>query len=75
MFVLPAICARTIKCLHHWLRKITYHDMSRQASDWIPEELRVDTQPCKPKPIHLDFGIPRKHRLDWLRRSMEQLPH
>lgn len=75
MFILPAIRSRNIKYIHHWLREIAYHDMSRQASDWIPEELRVDTQPHKPKPISLDFGIPRKHRLNWLRRSMEQLPH
>ncbi len=75
MFLLPAICSRFIKYIRYWLREISYHDMSRQASDWIPEELRVDTQPHNPKPISLDFGIPRKHRLDWLHRSMKQLPH
>ena len=42
MFALPAILNRTVKFFHHCLHEIAYNDMARQASDWIPDELRVE---------------------------------
>ncbi|MBW2473914.1 MAG: hypothetical protein JRE56_04895 [Deltaproteobacteria bacterium] len=75
MFALPAILNNTVKLAHHWIREIAYNDMARQASDWIPEELRVEKKTPRNKPIALDFGIPKKHRLNWMRRNIHQLPH
>ena len=75
MFALPAILNKTVKLAHHWIREIAYNDMARQASDWIPEELRVGKKTPRNKPIDLDFGIPKKHRLNWMRRNIHHLPH
>jgi len=75
MFALPALCSRTVKHLHHWVREIAYHDMSRQASDWIPEELRINNESKPSQPISLDFGVPKKHRLNWIQRTIQHLPH
>jgi len=75
MFALPAILNNTVKLAHHWIREIAYNDMARQASDWIPEELRVGKKTPRNKPIDLDFGIPKKHRLNWMRRNIHHLPH
>jgi len=75
MFALPAILNSAAKFLHHHLREIAYDDMARQASCWIPEELRVERKTQNDKPIELDFGIPKKHRLDWIRRTIQHLPN
>jgi len=75
MIALPAILNKTVKLAHHWIREIAYNDMARQASDWIPEELRVGKKTLTNKPIDLDFGIPKKHRLNWMRRNIHHLPH
>lgn len=75
MFALTATVNNTVKLAHHWIREIAYSDMARQASDWIPEELRVESKPVAKKPIELDFGVPKKHRLDWIRRTIHHLPH
>ena len=75
MFALTAVLSRTAKHVHQWVRESAYDDMARQASDWIPEELRVESKPVGRKPIELDFGVPKKHRLDWIRRTMHHLPH
>ena len=45
MFALTAVLNKTAKHLHHWVREIAYDDMARQASDWIPEGLRVESNP------------------------------
>ena len=75
MFALTAVLNKTAKHLHHWIREIAYDDMARQASDWIPEGLRVESNPVNKKPIELDFAVPKKHRLAWIRRTMHHLPH
>jgi len=75
MFALTAVLNRTAKHVHHWIREIAYDDMARQASDWIPEQLRVEKKTDTREPIELDFGIPKKHRLDWIRRTIHHLPH
>ena len=75
MLALPAILNRTAKLFYRQLREVAYDDMARQASDWIPEELRVEKKTDPTKPIALDFGVPKKHRLDWIRRTIHHLPH
>jgi len=75
MFAVSAACCRFAKLIHRWTRVIAYDDMARQASDWIPEELRIERTTKTVKPIALDFDIPKKHRLEWIRRSMHHLPH
>ena len=75
MLTLPTVCFRSVKQFHRWIREIAYHDMSRQASDWIPEELRIKKESKPDQPIDLDFGIPKKHRLNWIQRTIQQLPH
>ena len=74
MFALPAILNSTAKLFYRRLREVAYDDMARQASDWIPEELRIEER-TPTKPIDLDFDIPKKHRLDWIRRTIQHLPH
>ena len=75
MTVLPFVLIRVAKFTHHWLREIAYEDMARQASGWIPDELRIERKSSCRTPIKLDFAIPRKHRLSWIRRTLQHLPH
>jgi hypothetical protein len=75
MFVFPAILTKAAKRLHHWVRAIAYDDMARQASGWVPDEARGTKPFRKEQPIKLDFDIPRKHRLNWSHRTIQQLPH
>lgn len=75
MFTLRVIYTKTAKLFHHLLRESTYNDMAHQASDWIPEELRIDKPMSTTKPIELNFNIPKKNRLHWIRRTMQELPH
>lgn len=74
MLALPAILNSTAKLFYRRLREAAFDDMARQASDWIPEGLRIETKSVS-KPIDLDFDIPKKHRLDWIRRTIQHLPH
>jgi hypothetical protein len=57
------------------LRESAYDDMAHQASDWIPEELRVTSKVRKSQPLRLDFAVPKKHRLAWFSRKIQQLSH
>lgn len=75
MTILPLLVSKAAKALFHRLRETAYNDMARQASDWIPEELRVESTLRKDPPIRLDFAVPKKHRLAWIRRTMQHLPH
>ncbi len=75
MIILPLFVSKTAKAFFHSLRETAYNDMARQASDWIPEEFRVESTPRKSQPIRLDFAVPKKHRLAWIRRTMQHLPH
>ena len=74
MFALPTVLNSTAKLFYRRLREVAYDDMARQASDWIPEELRIETKGAS-KPIDLNFDVPKKHRLDWIRRTIHHLPH
>lgn len=75
MMILPLFVSKAAKTFFHSFREIAYDDMARQASDWIPEELRVESTLRKSQPIKLDFAVPKKHRLAWIRRTMQHLPH
>lgn len=75
MTILPLLVSKATKALFQSLRETAYDDMARQASDWIPEELRVESTLRKSQPIKLDFAVPKKHRLAWIRRTMQHLPH
>jgi len=74
MFNLPTIINSTAKLFYRRLRETAYEHMARQASDRIPEELRIEKKDSS-KPITLDFVVPKKHRLDWIRRTIQHLPH
>ena len=74
MFTLPAILNSSAKRLYRRIREVAYNDMARQASNWIPENLRIETKKSG-NPINLDFDVPKKHRLDWIRRTIQHLPH
>jgi hypothetical protein len=63
------------KALFQSLRETTYDDMAHQASDWIPEEARIETTVRESQPIKLDFAVPKKNRLAWIRRTIQHLPH
>ena len=75
MIVFPLLITKTAKTVIHSVREIAYDDMARQASDWIPEEARIETTIRKTQPIKLDFAVPRKNRLAWTRRTIQHLPH
>jgi hypothetical protein len=66
---------KVVKHVHHYLREISYDDMARQASGWISDEARIETKGHNCQPIRLDFAVPKKHRLAWIRRTIQQLPH
>ena len=75
MTVLPLLITKAAKTLSHSIREIAYADMARQASDWIPEEARIETTIRETQPIKLDFAVPKRNRLAWIRRTMHHLPH
>lgn len=75
MTFLPLIMTKAAKALFQALRETTYNDMAHQASDWIPEEARTESTVRKNPPIRLDFAVPKKNRLAWIRRSILHLPH
>lgn len=70
MAVLPALMTEISKHFIHTLRDITYDDMARQASGWVPEEARIERAVRKHQPIKLDFAVPKKSRLAWVRRTI-----
>jgi len=75
MTALPIILTRTAKHAYLWLRETAYEDMARQAAGWVPDDARIELKACQKPPIKLDFAVPRKHRLDWIRRTLQHLPH
>jgi len=75
MSILPILISKVTKHLLRTGREIAYDDMSRQASDWIPEEARIEKSVRNSQPIKLDFAVPKKHRLAWIGRTMKYLPH
>lgn len=74
MTILPILISKTVKHIHHCVREIAYNDMARQASDWIPEEARIEKKVLEQLPIKLDFAVPKKNRLNWIRRTIQHLP-
>ncbi len=75
MAILPVLMSKATKALDRNLRETAYEDMARQASDWIPEEARIDSKSRVRQPIKLDFSVPKKNRLAWIRRTIQHLPH
>jgi hypothetical protein len=75
MTVLPLIITKATKSFFRITREIAYEDMARQASDWIPEEARIEATVRDNQPIKLDFSVPKKNRLAWIRRTIQHLPH
>ena len=75
MTILPLMMTKAAKALFQSLRETTYDDMAHQASDWIPEEARIETTVRESQPIKLDFAVPKKNRLAWIRRTIQHLPH
>lgn len=75
MSIMPAILVTVAKHIHHLVREVAFDDMARQASGWIPDEVRIESKVSNNPPIKLDFDIPRKHRLGWIHRAMHDLPH
>lgn len=74
MTVLPLLLI-VAKKIHYWVREVAYNDMSLQAASWIPNEARVASDVRNDQPIKLDFAVPRKHRLNWISRTMNRLPY
>ena len=74
MTVLPSILTSTVKYIHHWLREIAYDDMARQASGWVPDEVRIEKTVYENQPIKLDFSVPKNHRIGWIQRTIHHLP-
>ena len=75
MTIRPLLMTNAAKALFQSLRETTYDDMAHQASDWIPEEARIETTVRESQPIKLDFAVPKKNRLAWIRRTIQHLPH
>jgi len=75
MTILPLIITKSARHLLHAIREIAHDDMARQASGWINEDARIERTARNSQPIKLDFAVPKKHRLDWIRRTIHQLPH
>jgi hypothetical protein len=75
MTILPLMMTKAAKALFQSLRETTYDDMAHQASDWIPEQARTESTVRESQPIKLDFAVPKKSRLAWIRRTIQHLPH
>ena len=75
MTIRPLLMTNAAKALFQSFRETTYDDMAHQASDWIPEEARIETTVRESQPIKLDFAVPKKNRLAWIRRTIQHLPH
>jgi len=63
MTILPLMMTKAAKALFQSLRKTTYDDMAHQASDWIPEEARIDHLFAKSSPSSLILQCLR--RIAW----------
>lgn len=72
MTTLNSLYSKTIKRFGQLLREIAYLDMFHQASDWVPEALRSENKVNAAKPIQLNFNIPKKNRLHWISRTIQQ---
>jgi len=68
------ILTRRTKRLYHRLREMSYDGMARQASGWFLRKTRLARKSGKQQPIKLDFNIPKKHRLNWIHRTIHHLP-
>jgi hypothetical protein len=75
MTIAPLFITSAARHARHWLREIAYDDMARQVSGWIPNKTRIKNPVRDNKPIKLDFGIPKKHRLAWICRTIQQRPY
>ena len=75
MTILPSMMTKAARALFKSLRETTYDDMAHQASDWIPEEARKESTVRENQPIKLNFAVPKKNRLAWIRRTIQHLPH
>jgi hypothetical protein len=51
MTILPIMMTKAAKALFQSLRETTYDDMAHQASDWIPEEARIESPIRERQPI------------------------
>ena len=74
MTILPILVSKTVQHIHHYVREIAYSDMARQASGWVPDEARIEKKAINQLPIQLDFAVPKKNRLSWIRRTIPHLP-
>ena len=63
-------CINTIKQLRRKLRQAVYEEMSHQASDWVPEELRYNRGGQQTKPLDINFNVAKKNRIHWFRRTI-----
>jgi len=68
------ILTRKTKQLYRRLREMSYDGMARQVSGWILRETGLARKSGKQQPIKLDFNIPKKHRLNWIHRTIRHLP-
>jgi hypothetical protein len=69
-----AILTRGLIQLYRQLRARSYQDMARQATGWILRGSRMAKNTRKQQPIKLDFNVPRKHRLNWIQRTIHHRP-
>ena len=69
-----ALLASVSKAIEHhsMVREITYEEMSHQASDWTPENLKATDSKPATKPVRLNFKVAKQNRIHWIRRSMHQ---
>ena len=75
MTILPALVTKATQHFIQSFREIIYDDLAHQASDWCPDEVRIEKILHKNQPIKLDFAIPKKHRLAWSHRTIQQRPY
>jgi hypothetical protein len=69
-----AFLVSSTKRLYRRLREISYRGMARQASALSQREFRMVKKSGKKQPIKLDFNVPKKHRLNWIKRTINHLP-
>ena len=75
MASLPLLLMSSSAKLYHWVRKIAYADMERQARGWVPDDKLIEPRSNETTPLQLDFDIHKKHRLKWAHHRVNHLLH
>lgn len=68
-YLLKAISQFCLKAI----RNLFHQDMSLQASGWAGRKMPKSALQNSFKPVRFSLGLPKKHRIFWLKRKLRFL--